>query len=198
MKQWSLILTVLTACLLNCTLASAIPLRARGRTLPSPGRVTLPLKRFQTTRTNVHPQLVGRCIGSSACMLDSLHPKQLMQQYINRGSKRLSRMIGRQEPPEHELRSAIHKRLYLLGSGQGTSFKIGNTRVGMAASYGRHGSHGITSNGTIANGTMLGGSGATSGNNTGVSPLDIQAATNGGLTLAKPPTTNGSLGLDIE
>lgn len=179
MKQWSLIFIVLTACLLNCTLASAIPLRARGRTLPSPGRVTLPLKRFQTTRTNVHPQL-------------------LMQQYINRGSKRLSRMIGRQEPPEHELRSAIHKRLYLLESGQGKSFQFGNTRVGMAASYGRHGSHGITSNGTIANGTMLGGSGATSGNNTGVSPLDIQAATNGGLTLAKPPTTNGSLGLDIE
>ena len=59
-QQWSLILIALTASLLNCTLASAIPLRTRGRTLSTPGWVTLPLKRFQTTRTNVHPQLVGR------------------------------------------------------------------------------------------------------------------------------------------
>ena len=137
-------------------------------------------------------------IGSSTCMPDNFHPKQLMQQHINRGSKRLSRMIGRQEPSEHELRSAMHKRLYLLESGQGSTFQFGNTRVGMAAAHGRHGSHGLMSNGTIANCTMLGGSGATSGNNTGVSPLDIQAAANGGLTPAKSPTTNGSLGLDIE
>ena len=60
MQQWSLILIALTVCLLNCTLTNAIPLRVRGRTLSTPGWVTLPLKRFQTTRTNVHPQLVGR------------------------------------------------------------------------------------------------------------------------------------------
>lgn len=141
-------------------------------------------------------------------MPDILYPKQLMQQYINHGSKRFSRMTGRQEPPEHELRSAIHKRLYLLESGHGSSlaasgstFKFGNTRIGMAAAQSRHGSHGLT-NGTNVPGksdmTSGGGGGATSGNNTGVSPLDIQAASNGGLTSAKPPTANLSLGLAIE
>ncbi|KAL4062847.1 aspartic peptidase domain-containing protein [Scleroderma yunnanense] len=186
MQQWSLIFFVLNAYLLSFVLASAIPLRARDRTPSNSGRITLPLKRFQAARTDVHPQL-------------------LMQQYINRGSKRLSRMTGRQEPSEHELRSAIHKRLYILEGGQGLAFKSGNTRGGMAAAHGHHGSYGAMSNGTTTNGTsipsnstMSGGSGGTSGNNTGVSPIDIQAASTGGLTVAKTPTTNGSLGLDIE
>jgi hypothetical protein len=40
----------------------------------------------------------------------------------------------------------------------------------------------------------------TSGTSTGpgVSTLDIQAATNGGLTPANKPTANNTLGLDIE
>lgn len=112
-------------------------------------------------------------------------------------------MTGYEEPSEHVLRSELHKRLYLLESGpgsrsgaaaaaRGSNFSRRYYRTGLAAAA-------AVSNGTMRTGntTVTGGATASNGTNTGVSPLDIQAA-NGGVTVAKPPTANDSLGLNIE
>ena len=110
-------------------------------------------------------------------------------------------MTGREEPSQHSLRSELHKRLYLLESRPGTyseapvearridpsgRHRTGHTVVGKGAKGAR-----MTGAG---NGTVAGGN-ATSA---GVSPLDIQAAKNGGVTAARPPTVNDTLGLNIE
>ena len=114
-------------------------------------------------------------------------------------------MTGLEEPSEHALRSELYKRLYLLESGpgsrsgaaaaiQGSNFSRRYHRTGhAAAAVAGNGNSTGTGNGTVAGST-------TAGNNTdtGASPLDIQAAVNGGVTVAKPPTTNDSLGLSIE
>jgi hypothetical protein len=132
---------------------------------------------------------------------------QQLQQHINRGNKRVARMTGRSEPAEHELRAEMHKRMYLLGSGP-------ELRVRSSASiaegsnfskrYFRH-SHQAAKNTSRTNttsgiSTPSTTNATTSGNSTGpgVSTLDIQAATNGGLTPANKPTANNTLGLDIE
>lgn len=135
---------------------------------------------------------------------------QLLQQHINRGSKRLARMTGREEPSEHALRSELHKRLYLLEHGpgsrsgavaavQGSNFSGSYHRAGLAAAGNGTTVTGMGNSTTGAgNGTHVGGATGGNGTNTGVSPLDIQAATNGGVTVANPPTANSSLGLNIE
>ncbi|KAI9570537.1 aspartic peptidase A1 [Boletus coccyginus] len=140
-----------------------------------------------------------------------LHPQVLLQQYINRGSKRLARMTGRVEPSEYALRSELHKRLYVLESEppigaaaavQGSNFSRRYYRAGLTASA-------VVENGTTdsgmgntttgtGNGTVAGGGTAGNCTNNGVSPLDISAAVNGGVTVAKTPTANNSLGLNIE
>ncbi|KAI6155558.1 aspartic peptidase A1 [Pisolithus tinctorius] len=152
---------ILVACFLDYVLGVVIPQQARRQpVLPTPQLITLPLKRVQNVPKDIHPQM-------------------LMQQYINHASKRLARMTGRQEPSEHQLRSELHKRLYILDgrpapslASPGSSFNAGNTRLGLAATQG-HGKQ--PSKGSINN-----------------------AAENGGLTSANPPTTNNSLGLAIE
>ena len=131
-------------------------------------------------------------------------------------------MTGREEPSEHALRSELHRRLYLLESGhesrsgaaaavQGSNFSRRYYRTSLTAASGvGNGTRGsgrgngttVTGMGNTAtgtgNGTVAGGGTTGNGTNTGVSPLDIQAATNGGVTAANPPATNDSLGLNIE
>lgn len=124
-------------------------------------------------------------------------------------------MIGREEPSEHVLRSELHKRLYLLESGPGSrsealveapgsNFSKRHYRSGLAAAasvaIGALVRNGTTGNSTTGagNGTVAGGTTAGNGINTGVSPLDIEAAINGGVTVARPPSANDSLGLNIE
>ncbi|KAF8442420.1 acid protease [Boletus edulis BED1] len=189
MKPLSFALLLLT-CLLHFTPADAIPARIRRQLQGNSGMVTMPLKRHH----------VSRGVG--------LHPQVSTQQHINRASKRLARMTGREEPSERALRSELHKRLYLLEDGagsrsgapaaaQGLNFS-GKYRSGLAAAAvmknGTMGSGMGNSTKGTGNGTVAGGNGTSNG----VSPLDIQAATNGGVTVAKPPTVNNSLGLDIE
>ncbi|KAG8213074.1 acid protease [Butyriboletus roseoflavus] len=182
---------LLLACLLNSTPADAIPARARRQLQSNSGMVTMPLKRLHIPRGV------------------DLHPQVLLQQHINRGSRRLARMTGREEPSEYALRSELHKRLYLLESGpgsrsgaaaaiQGSNFSRRYYRTGLAAAAVV--SNGTTGNGITGTGNATTAGGATAGNstNTGVSPLDIQAATSGGVTVAKLPTANDSLGLNIE
>ncbi|KIJ14268.1 hypothetical protein PAXINDRAFT_169881 [Paxillus involutus ATCC 200175] len=206
MQQLSFAFTVLLVCVLSFAPVEAIPTRARRQLQANSGMVTVPLKRLHATRAS------------------DLHPQVFLQQHINRATKRLALMTGREEPSEHALRSELHKRLYILESGpgsttQGSDLSKRHYRAGMAAVQGQPGHHGKGSadptkggmgaggtmpgamgNGTVVagNGTVTGGAAASNATGTGVSPLDIQAATNGGLTAANPPTTNNSLGLSIE
>ncbi|KIK96589.1 hypothetical protein PAXRUDRAFT_25008 [Paxillus rubicundulus Ve08.2h10] len=212
MQPLSFAFTVLLVFVLSFAPVEAIPTRARRQA--NSGMVTVPLKRLHATRAS------------------DLHPQVFLQQHINRATKRLAFMTGREEPSDYALRSELHKRLYIVGSGLGsaptTQSSNSNKRrygAGMAAVPGQSECHGkgpadptkggmgaggtmpgaagngtvVAGNGTMSsNGTVSGG-GATSNNTgAGVSPLDIQAATNGGLTTANPPTTNNSLGLSIE
>jgi len=179
--QLSIAFAVLLACFLNSTPSNAIPLRARHQ---ANSMVTMPLKRLHVPRTDIHPQL-------------------LLQQHINRGNKRVARMTGRSEPAEHELRAEIHKRMYLLESGSGTSSPSTEAGSNFSKRYFRHSNQAAkdTSRTHTTSGTNTPSStNATSANSTGagVSTVDLQAAENGGLTLANTPTVNNSLGLDIE
>ncbi|KIJ66675.1 hypothetical protein HYDPIDRAFT_85493 [Hydnomerulius pinastri MD-312] len=77
-------------------------------------------------------------------------------------------------------------------AGAGAGAVVGSMGAGGAMATG-------AGNGTAAgNVTVSGGAAAGNGTGAGVSPLDIQAANNGGLTAANQPTTNNSLGLNIE
>ncbi|KAG1734138.1 acid protease [Suillus lakei] len=168
--QLSIVFAVLLACILHSTPSDAIPARARHQTQAKPRMVTMPLKRLYVPRTDVHPQL-------------------LLQQHINRGNKRLARMTGRSEPAEHELRAEMHKRMYILESGSANaSSATTEARSNFSRRHSRH-SKPVTGAATNASSTGTGG---------GVSPLDIQAAENGGLTAANKPTANNTLGLAID
>jgi hypothetical protein len=131
---------------------------------------------------------------------------QLLQQHINRGNKRIARMTGRTEPDEHELTVEMHKRMYLLDSSPESRVRSACTEAesDFSKRYFRHSAHEASKNTSCTNttsGTNTPSSTNTSSTNTtatGVSPIDIQAATNGGLTLANKPTANNTLGLNIE
>ncbi|KAG2157952.1 acid protease [Suillus bovinus] len=168
--QLSIVFAVLLACILHSTPSDAIPARARHQTQVNPMMVTMPLKRLHVPRNDVHPQL-------------------LLQQHINRGNKRLARMTGRSEPAEHELRAEMHKRMYLLES-YSVNSRSATTATGSNFSrrYWRHSKHVVHA---ASNASSTGTTG-------GVSALDIQAAENGGLTPAKVPTANNTLGLAID
>ena len=112
-------------------------------------------------------------------------------------------MTGREEPSEHVLHSELHKRLHLLESGSGS--RSGAAAVVQGSDFSRryHNTGRATmvvSNGTVGTGNVIiaGGAPAYNGTNTGVSPLDIQAANNSTVTVANQPTASNSLGLDIE
>lgn len=130
----------------------------------------MPLKRLYAPRTDVHPQL-------------------LLQQHINRGNKRLARMTGRSEPPEHELRAEMHKRMYILESASVSASSA--TTVARSNFSRRHSRYSKPSTKAASNVSST-------GTGSGVSALDIQAAENGGLTHAKQPTANNTLGLAID
>lgn len=149
----------------------------------------MPLKRLYIPRTDVHPQLVSRYDDDHLPVAPDHLMAQLLQQHINRGNKRLARMTGRSEPPEHELRAEMHKRMYILENDSVNASRV-TTEAGSKLSkrHSRHQSKPVTEAASNSS-TSTGG---------GVSPLDIQAAENGGLTAAKTPTANNTLGLAIE
>lgn len=130
----------------------------------------MPLKRLYVPRTDVHPQL-------------------LLQQHINRGNKRLARMTGRSEPAEHELRAEMHKRMYLLENG---SVKASSATTATGSNFSRRYWRNSKHVAQAASNT------SSTGTNGEVSALDIQAAEIGGLTPAKVPTSNNTLGLAID
>lgn len=186
--QLLIVFAVLLACILNSTPSDAIPARARRQPRADPRMITMPLKRLYIPRTDVHPQLVSRYDHHLSLVTDHLMA-QLLQQHINRGNKRLARMTGRSEPLEHELRAEMHKRMYILENGSVNTSRISTeAKSKFSRLSSRHHSKHVAEAASNSS-TSTGG---------GVSPLDIQAAENGGLTAAKVPTANNTLGLAIE
>ncbi|EJD06630.1 acid protease [Fomitiporia mediterranea MF3/22] len=88
--------TLLTSLLLAISLTGDVDARPAKR---DAGTITLPLKRMTQARSDIHPQI-------------------LLQQHMNRGTKRLARMSGRAAPSELELRENIHKRMYIPAGGR--------------------------------------------------------------------------------
>ncbi|KAL4252337.1 peptidase A1 family protein [Abortiporus biennis] len=191
--QLGISFTFLLTALLFLSGTQAAPVARR-----SPGTVTLPLKRVNQARGDLHPLVY-------------------LQQHINRSVKRHAHMTGRAVPSDAELELALRKRMEsddvlekrynrqgvnknsaksatLIGAVTGTNRaarKKGKGRkAGAAAAAG------------AAAGTAAGA--ASSSNSTasdtgaGFSQADLDAAQNGGLTTANTPTAGDSLGLDIE
>ncbi|OCH95443.1 acid protease [Obba rivulosa] len=164
------------------------------------GIVTLPLKRIHQARDDIHPQV-------------------LLQQHINRGLNRHARMTGRAQPSARELKANIHRRLDTseiqvvarnekrynrLGVPQtapktnSDAAKVNAAKPGKLKGFQGKGKN-QGGNGSQGAAAATGASGAdTNEGGPGINPLDVEAADNGGLTLANSPTDSDSLGLDIE
>jgi len=84
---------LLSSLLLGYQHVDAVPVKR------NPGMVTLPLKRLEHRRGDIHPQV-------------------FLQQHINRGHKRLARMTGRDEPSVIQLRANLERRLESLQDSQ--------------------------------------------------------------------------------
>jgi hypothetical protein len=109
-------------------------------------------------------------------------------------------MTGRAVPSDDELRARLNKRMFLLPGGP---FRNGRLPTASRKRYNPATAmvNGFKSKAAnvnfLANGTA-GNSSSASGTSQGVSPIDLQAATAGGLTAANPPTAANSIGLSIE
>ncbi|CCM04981.1 uncharacterized protein FIBRA_07179 [Fibroporia radiculosa] len=139
--------------------------------------LTLPLKRLHQARSDIHPQV-------------------LLQQHINRGLKRHARMTGRVQPSKRHLEANLNKRLYVPPVGRQNRKRKDGFRAhsGEAAAKGEA-AKGSASATPTASTASAGGINSTAD---GIPEIDVEAAENGGLTLANAPTANNSLGLDIE
>lgn len=170
------------------------------------GIVTLPLKRLHQLRDDIHPTLQ-------------------LQQHINRGLKRHARMTRREAPSEHQLRENLAKRMYIPEGGRpgsrtkrynrhgvpkpiagaqaisaarvkGTKGKGKGAKAAKGAAAGAAaGAAGAAAVGAAGNSAA---GNATANTGAGFSEVALAAQQAGGLTAANQPTTDNSLGLDIE
>lgn len=109
--QLALSFSTLLACLL-ITLASvdnaqAVPAKRSGNI------VTLPLKRVNGARSDIHPQVVsGHCSFAVHREIQIIcNCCQLFQQHLNRGLKRYAKMTKREQPSKRELEDKLHRRV---------------------------------------------------------------------------------------
>jgi len=117
-------------------------------------------------------------------------------------------MTGRDVPTDHELRDNLQKRIVLVEDEEkrkrdlvptGSAFSKRHYRAGMAASdRNKQKGNGTGAGNQTTGGSTTGNGTSASGGGSGVSPIDIQAAEGNGLTAANKPTSNNTLGLDIE
>ncbi|KAJ7722740.1 acid protease [Mycena maculata] len=161
----------------------------------APKMVTLPLKRIQA-RSDVHPQI-------------------LLQQNLNRASRRLARFTGREAPSDEVLTAALHKRVLEIEGPEGLErriYRVGHAgapskrfnRTGVPSKdkdkrepkkNGKKGGAAAAGAGTAAAGAGTAATGSTpTGANTAIGGPD--SAT--GVEVADTPTTSNSLGLNIE
>ncbi|KAJ7914903.1 aspartic peptidase A1 [Mycena leptocephala] len=176
--------------------------------------VTLPLKRMEVPRSDVHPQI-------------------LLQQHINRASKRLALMSGRDAPSVSVMTEALRKRVLAIEGPEGLErrrvglagasksekrfnrtgvtkpekrHKKGGKKAKAAAAAAAAGAAGAGTAAVGNNGSAAGSaSGAAAGGAAGGAGAAAQPAgaiggpdSATGLEVANQPTTANSLGLNIE
>jgi len=181
--------TLLASLFLLVALSDALP------TKRNTGLLTMPLKRITRKSADIHPLVA-------------------LQQHVNRGDQRLARMTGR-DAPTHELcQERINKRLYIPPKATPGEKREGRRKKRadgpLSGLAGKPGGKNATSTVGSVSGTAAATSAtaaspaaaspaAAGGNGTaqGFPVSDLQGAVNGGLTIAKTPTTANSLGLDI-
>ncbi|EEB94494.1 hypothetical protein MPER_06681, partial [Moniliophthora perniciosa FA553] len=145
---------------------------------------------------------------------------------INRGTKRIARMTGREVPSDHELSQNLHRRMLAIESSplskrfNRSGFKSSNSKrynrnglpvpLGEAVSFKKGkkgGKAGAVAAGTscagvgarVRIGAGAGGAGTSKGNNTsGAQGQGSSGALPDGVQAANQPTADNSLGLDIE
>ncbi|KAI3613767.1 aspartic-type endopeptidase [Moniliophthora roreri] len=197
--------TLLAGVLLACNSVQD----AEARPLAKPrnaGVVTLPLKRVEQRSEGIHPQIY-------------------LQQHINRGTKRLARMTGREVPSDHELSQNLHRRMLAVESSplskrfNRSGFKSSNSkrynRNGLrvpreeAVSF-KKGKKGGKAGAVAAGAAGAGvgaavgvgagaGAGTSKGNGTsGAQGQGSSGALPDGVEAANQPTADNSLGLNIE
>ncbi|KAF9790487.1 acid protease [Thelephora terrestris] len=137
---------------------------------PQQRTVTLPLKRL--------PQR------------SDLPPTVLLQQHINRSHRRHARMTGREGPSDAELVKRMEKRLHQARYDKRFNRNGVNVPASNNEDVGIKGPNRLDSN-QLGNGNQN-----NSSNGFPQAGLDAQNA--GNLTIANQPTTNNSLGLDVE
>jgi len=159
----------------------------------APRMVTLPLKRMEV-RSDAHPQI-------------------LLQQHINRASRRLARMTGREEPSDAVLTEALRKRVLAVEGPEGLERRrIGLAGAGIKSSKrfnrtgvpkndkrknGKNGKKGAAAGGAAAGGAA---SGSAAGAGNAAEPAGALGGPDSatGVEVANQPTTANSLGLNIE
>ncbi|KDQ14371.1 hypothetical protein BOTBODRAFT_32830 [Botryobasidium botryosum FD-172 SS1] len=171
--------TLLASIFLLVALSDALP------TKRNTGLLTMPLKRITRNSADIHPLVA-------------------LQQHINRGDQRLARMTGRNGPTHEQCKESINKRMYIP---EKPSSAVGQQRKRADGPLsGLNGkpaaSVAVTASAaaTPPAATPPAAPPAAPGNNStaqGFPVVDLQGAINGGLTVAKTPTTANSLGLDI-
>ncbi|KAJ6631021.1 aspartic peptidase A1 [Mycena sp. CBHHK59/15] len=190
--QLTLPFSALLAGVLVALTAQAAPVRRAAE----PRMVTLPLTRMEQPRDGVHPQI-------------------LLQQQINRASKRLARMTGREAPSDAVLEESLRKRVLAVEGPEGLERrfnrvgvhdkrfnrtgvhdkrKLGKGKKGAAAAAAAAG----TGAGAAAAGAGAGAAGAAGGNAASASALGGPDSALGSVEVANTPTTSNSLGLNIE
>lgn len=165
-------------------MVSFIYVQAAPTSKRAPGLITFPIRSLHGRDRGVHPQLD-------------------FQQQINRAERRLARMTGRDAPSDDHLRARLDKRMYIIGNGSGrlpgvkAKTKRYNSATKLLESF-KEKMASLTAS-QAADFKAKTTSSSTAGSNAGgVSPIDLQAAANGGLTDGKTPTDSNSLALHIE
>ncbi|PFH53096.1 hypothetical protein AMATHDRAFT_138478 [Amanita thiersii Skay4041] len=144
----------------------------------STGAITLPLRRVERSKADIHP-LIN------------------LQQNINRGNRRLARMSGRELPSDEELADKLWRRIVAIEDAERLSKRY--SRYGVPkTSKGK----GATLKGNKAN-ALEGHKQKQQGQNStatahGAGNGTTAADTPDGVTAANQPSTPNSLGLDIE
>jgi len=165
-----------------------------------PRMITLPLKRIEQ-RSDVHPQI-------------------FLQQQINRASKRLAMMSGREAPTDAMMHAAMRKRVLAVEGEEGLARRF--NRHGVSKNDKRFNRHGVNKNGKRHNkhkGQAAGNNAAAAGTGAAAAGTGAAAAGNAtaagtgagadasnigggdsatGVAVANTPTADNSLALDNE
>jgi len=175
------------------------------------GMVTLPLKRIHQARDDIHPQILlqqhmnrghrrlarmtGRAAPNDTELEAALHKRMYLLPY-GPGSKRPTKRYYRAGIAEAKAK-LIESMTNSATAETNEAFSFGKKgKKGQGAAGQGAAGQGAAGKGAAASGSAS--AAAASATGAGFSEIDLEALTNGGLTDANTPTTQNSLGLDIE